>query len=46
MLCLATATHNFKMVKIAHMYLIWDQIFANSDGLNTNFISNNSDFIS
>ena len=29
MLCLATATHNFKRVKITHIYLIWDQTFAN-----------------
>ena len=27
--CLATATHNFKCVKIMHICLIWDQTFAN-----------------
>ena len=30
-LCLTTATHNFKWVKITHMCLIWDQTFANLD---------------
>ena len=29
MLCLATATHNFKWVKITQIYLIWDRTFAN-----------------
>ena len=28
-LCLATASHNFKWVKIAHICLIWDQTLAN-----------------
>ena len=28
-LCLATATHNFMSVKIAHICLIWGQIIAN-----------------
>ena len=28
-LCLATATHNFKSVKITHISLIWDQSFSN-----------------
>ena len=28
-LCLATATHNFKRVKISHMCLIWHQPFVN-----------------
>ena len=27
-LCLATATHNFKWVKITHICLIWKQTFA------------------
>ena len=27
-LCLATATHNFKWVKIAHLCIIWDQTFT------------------
>ena len=30
-LCLATATHNFKLVKISYMGLIRDQLFANLD---------------
>ena len=31
-LCLASATHNFKWVKIAHICLIWDQtLFINCD---------------
>ena len=30
-LCIATATHNFKWVKITDMCLIWDQPFANID---------------
>ena len=30
-LCLATAIHNFKWVKITHIFLIWDQRFANLD---------------
>ena len=38
-LCLATATHNFKWVKITHICLIGDRTFANLD------VSNNSDFI-
>ena len=29
MLCLATATHNIKWLKITDLYLIWDQTFAN-----------------
>ena len=28
-LCIATAIHNFKWVKSAHICLIWDQTFAN-----------------
>ena len=28
MLCLATATHNIKWVKITHICLFWDQKFA------------------
>ena len=28
-LCLATATDNFKWVKMTHICLIWDQTFAN-----------------
>ena len=35
--CLATATHNFKWVKINHICLIWDQTLANLD-VNTHFI--------
>ena len=27
----ATATHNFKWVKITHICVIWDQQFANLD---------------
>ena len=30
-LCLATATHNFKRVKITHIWLPWDQPLANRD---------------
>ena len=30
-LCLATATHNIRWVKITHIVLIWDQTFANVD---------------
>ena len=30
-LCLATATHNFKWVKITNIWFIWDQTFANVD---------------
>ena len=30
-LCLATATHNFKWMKITDICLIWVQIFANLD---------------
>ena len=30
-LCLATASHNFKWVKITHICLIWDETFANLD---------------
>ena len=30
-LCLATATHNFKWMKITDICLIWDQTFANLD---------------
>ena len=30
-LCLATATHNFKWVKIINICLIWDKTFANLD---------------
>ena len=30
-LCFATATHNFKWVKISHICLIWDQKFLNLD---------------
>ena len=30
-LCLATATHNFKWVKITHIVFSWDQTFANID---------------
>ena len=30
-LCLATATHNFKRVKITHSCLTWDQTSANFD---------------
>ena len=30
-LCLATAIHNFKWVKISHICLILDQIFGNPD---------------
>ena len=32
-LCLATATHNFKWVKIIHIYLLWNETFANFDVL-------------
>ena len=32
-LCVATATHNFKWVKIIHICLIWDLTFANIDVL-------------
>ena len=31
MLCLATATHNIKRLKIAHIRLICSQVFANLD---------------
>ena len=31
MLCLATATHNIKWVKITDIWLILNQIFANLD---------------
>ena len=30
-LCLATATHNFKQVKIIHIWLFWEQTFVNPD---------------
>ena len=30
-LCLATATHNFKWMKVTQSGLIWDQTFANLD---------------
>ena len=30
-LCLATAIHNFKCVKITHICLMWDQAFPNLD---------------
>ena len=30
-LCLATATHNFKWLKITHICLIWDKSFAHLD---------------
>ena len=30
-LCLATATHKLKWVKITHICLIWDLSFANPD---------------
>ena len=29
MLCLAPAIHNFKLVKITQISLIWNQTFAN-----------------
>ena len=31
MLCLATAIHNIKWVKITHIGLIWDISFASPD---------------
>ena len=30
-LCLATTIHNFKLVKITHVCLIWDNKFENLD---------------
>ena len=30
-LCLATATHNFKWVKITHIFVVWEQKFENID---------------
>ena len=30
-LCLATATHNFKWVKITQIGLVWDQTLVNLD---------------
>ena len=30
-LCLATATHNFKWVKITHICLVWEHTFAHRD---------------
>ena len=44
MLCLANVTHNFKGLKITHIWLIWDQKFENWS-LNTNFTPNISDLI-
>ena len=40
-LCLATATHSFKWVKIAHICLIWDETAF----VKIHFIPNISDFI-
>ena len=31
MLCLATASHNIKWLKITHICLIWDQTFTDFD---------------
>ena len=39
MLCLATAIHNIKWLKITHIYLIWDQTFPKC--FNNDFILNN-----
>ena len=41
-LCLATATHNFKWLKITHICLIWHKIFFKSWCLNSNLFPNNS----
>ena len=41
MLCLATATHNIKWVKITYICLFWH--ICKSWGLNTYFIPTNTD---
>ena len=42
-MCLASATHNFKLVKITHLFSLRQKI-VNID-VETLFIPNNSDFI-
>ena len=43
-LCVATATHNFKWVKITRICLMGDETFANLDVLKTLFVRNICDF--
>ena len=45
MLCLAAATHNFKLVKIAYKLFQLETRHLQMLSLNTHFILNNNDWI-
>ena len=44
-LCLSTATHNFKVVKIICIFVQFQTNICKSECLNTDFIPNDSDSI-